>query len=287
LKNAQEKFSFLNGKTVLITGGAGSLGQALTRNILNNPIQALRILDSDENGLFEAKQKFIDNRMRFFLGDVRDLARLKRAVEGTHIIFHCAALKHVELGEINPFEVLKSNIIGTQNVIEAVLDEQNVEKFVFISTDKAVNPSNIYGVSKYFGERLTIAANNYKGDRPTVFGCIRLPNLKGSRGSVYEVWERQLKEGRPLSVTDERMERYFMDLDEGAKFVLKATAFMDKPAIIVPANVKKYKIIDLAKELSDKIEIVGARPGERIKERLLTPEERKIARRVKGMWIIE
>jgi len=275
-------------KVCLITGGAGSLGKALIKELLKFPVKAIRVLDSDENGLFNLKLEINDKRMRFLLGNVCDLDRLRRAVENVQIVWHLSAIKHVEIGELNPFEVLKVNIIGTQNVIEAVLDEKHVERSIFISSDKSVgSPTNIYGASKYFGERLTLTANNYKGDRPTVFGCIRLPNLKGSRGSVYEIWEKQLKEGRPLSVTDERMERYFMDLDEGATFILKATAFMDKPAIIVPTNVKKYKIIDLAKELSDKIEIVGARPGERIKERLLTPEERTIAKRVRGMWIIE
>lgn len=275
-------------ETVLVTGGAGSLGQALIEALLKRPIKVLRVLDVDENGLFNLRQKFTDPRMRFFLGDVRDPKRIRRAIEDVDIVYHMAALKHVELGELNPFEVLQTNIIGTQNMIEATLDEREISKFVFISSDKAVGgPVNIYGTSKFFGERLTITANNYKGDRPTIFGCVRLPNLRESRGSVYEVWERELDEGKPLSVTSPEMERYFMDLKEAAEFTLDATEAMESGQIIVPANAKCFKIIDLARQLSDNIRIVGIRPGEKIKERLLANEEMGKATQMGDMWVIK
>lgn len=276
------------GKVFLITGGAGSLGQALISVLLKHPIKVLRVFDIDENGLFNLRQNFTDERMRFFLGDVRDPKRIQRAMEDVDIVYHCAALKHVELGELNPFEVLQTNIIGTQNLIEAALDGGKVEKFVFVSSDKAVGgPVNIYGTSKFFGERLTITANNYKGDRPTAFGCVRLPNLRKSRGSVYEIWERELAGGEPLSVTSSEMERYFMNLEEAAEFILEATEAMESGQIIVPANAERSKIIELARQLSDKIRIVGVRPGENISERLMTPEEEKTAVREGSMWVIE
>lgn len=276
-----------DGKTVLITGGAGSLGQALIGLLLKQPIKVLRVLDVDENGLFNLRQKFTDERMRFFLGDIRDPKRIRRAIEDVDIVYHAAALKHVELGELNPFEVLRTNIIGTQNMIEATLDEGKVTKFVFISSDKSVGgPVNIYGTSKFFGERLTITANNYKGDRPTAFGCVRLPNLRKSRGSVYEIWDQELAEGKPLSITSPEMERYFMSLEEAAEFTLEATEVMESGQIIVPANAERFKIIDLARQLSDKINIVGVRPGENISERMMTPEEERHAVRRGNLWVI-
>lgn len=274
-------------RCILITGGAGSLGQALIEALLKRPIKILRVLDVDENGLFNLRQKFTDSRMRFFLGDIRDPKRIQRAIEDVDIVYHCAALKHVELGELNPFEVLQTNIIGTQNMIEATLDERNITKFIFISSDKAVGgPVNIYGTSKFFGERLTITANNYKGDRPTIFGCVRLPNLRKSRGSVYEIWGRELAEGKPLSITSPDMERYFMGLEEAAEFILEATEAMERGQITVPANAGRFKITDLARQLSDKIRIVGIRPGESINERLMTPEEEEVAVREGSMWVI-
>ena len=186
--------SFYKDKVVLVTGGTGSIGSEIVKKVLEHSPKAVRVLDNNETSLFELEQELNSNKIRTLIGDIRDNERLMRALEGVDIVFHAGALKHVPLCEYNPFDAVKTNVIGTQNVLNAALD-QNVDKVIVISTDKAVNPINVMGATKLLAERLTISANNYTGDKNTVFSCVRFGNVLDSRGSVVPLFKNQLKKG--------------------------------------------------------------------------------------------
>lgn len=268
-------WEYLRGKVVLVTGAAGTIGSALCEQ-LAPVVKALRCLDHSENDLFFLHQAL--PRCSPFLGDVRDLDRLRFALNGVDIVFHTAALKHVGLGEYNPFEVVQTNLQGLNNVIRSALDA-NVERVVFTSSDKAVNPTNVMGASKMMGERLIAAANEIRGTHRTRFTSVRFGNVIGSRGSVVPIFARQILRGEPVSLTDEGMTRYVMTIPEAARLVLEAGSLMRGGEVFV-TKMRALKVVDLAHAMAARlsthppqIRTIGARPGEKLFEELVSIDE--------------
>lgn len=273
-----KNFEYLRGRTVLITGAAGTIGRALTKALL--PVaKAVRCLDHSETDLFFLHQDYGHlGQLGPQLGDVRDLDRLRFAMQGADVVFHTAALKHVGLGEYNPFEVVQTNLQGLNNIIRSSLDA-NISRVIFTSSDKAVNPTNVMGASKMMGERLVSAANDIRGPRPTLFSSVRFGNVIGSRGSVVPVFARQLLRGEPVTLTDEAMTRYVMTIDEAASLVIEAGAIMRGGEVFV-TKMRALRIVDLAYAMADilaggRIELgkTGLRPGEKLYEELISAEE--------------
>jgi UDP-N-acetylglucosamine 4,6-dehydratase/5-epimerase len=261
----------LNNKSILITGGTGSFGNKFIKTILDEykPKRVI-IYSRDELKQFEMQQIWPDNEpMRYFIGDVRDYRRLKMAMSGVDIVIHAAALKQVPAAEFNPFEAVKTNIIGGQNVIDAALS-QGVKKVIALSTDKAAAPINLYGATKLTSDKLFIAANNYKGRHDIKFSVVRYGNVMGSRGSVIPFFIKK-KESGILPITDERMTRFNITLQYGVNFVLECLSKMWGGEIFVP-KIPSYKIIDVAKAIAPdaKHKIIGIRPGEKLHEEMIT-----------------
>jgi len=272
----------LKNKTILITGGAGSIGSALTKTILEFPVKAVRVLDIDEHALFQLNHYVNDTRLRLLLGSVTDKERIEMAGNDVDIIFHLAAVKNIEISEFNPIETIDTNINGAVNIIKMCM--RNKPKIFFnISTDKASNPSTLYGTTKQLSERLTSWAG-ISIDH-TNFTSIRLGNVMETRGNVFEVWKEELKNDKPLSVTHESMKRYFFHVDEAVDFILQCLPIAKSGEIIIP-KMKEYKILQLANEISKKHKIIGLRQGEKMEELLISEEEMKIAEEKKSMWII-
>jgi FlaA1/EpsC-like NDP-sugar epimerase len=271
--------------TILVTGGAGSLGRRLTKYLLNR-VKTIRVFDNNENGLARLRL-FLNNptNVRLLQGDVRDKDRLIRAMENVDICYHLAALKHVDLCESSPFESLLTNVVGTQNCIDAAL-AADVDRFIFVSSDKAVNAINTYGRCKALAESLTLDANNYKGDRRCKLSIIRPPNYLNSDGSVTKIWRYQQKHGLPLSVTNPDMCRFFMSFSEMLPFIVKCTEMMKGGEIFVPSNPQKVRIGDLARKFSDNVKIVGVRKGERMEELLIDPTELERAEKINDILVI-
>lgn len=268
-------------KTVLVTGGTGSFGKAFVKECLtNHDPKKLIIYSRDENKQFhlarELSQLFPDlqSKIRFFIGDVRDAARLKMAFREVDYVVHAAALKHVPIAEYNPFECINTNVIGSQNVITAAL-ENDVKKVVALSTDKATNPVNLYGASKLASDKIFVAANNLSGRRDSSFSVVRYGNVVGSRGSVIPFFRDLIEQGcDTLPITDERMTRFWITLDQGVQFVLSCLERMIGAEIFVP-KIPSMKITDLAKYMCPecKIEIVGIRPGEKLHETMISVDD--------------
>ena len=265
-------------KRILITGGSGTIGTALTKRLLLDG-NIVCVFDNDENGLFNLENK-IDKRfkdkVRFFLGDIRDLDRLDIACNKVESIFHCAALKHVMLNEYNPIEAVKTNVDGVSNVILAAL-RNKVERVVFTSSDKAVNPTSTMGTTKLLGERLITSANNLVGDSPTRFSSVRFGNVFNSRGSVIEIFRNQIKNRLPVTITHEDMSRFFLTTDDAVDLCILTERRM-KGAEIFIKNMGSFKITDLAlamyKDIKNvKFDYVGLKPGEKIYEELITDQE--------------
>ncbi|MHB1400182.1 MAG: UDP-N-acetylglucosamine 4,6-dehydratase (inverting) [Trichloromonadaceae bacterium] len=264
----------LNGTSILVTGGTGSFGRKFTEIILSKypQVRRLVIFSRDEMKQFEMEQDFPRDKypqIRYFIGDVRDSQRIKRAMEGIDIVIHAAALKQVPAAEYNPFECIKTNVLGAQNVIDACLDA-DVKKVVALSTDKAAAPINLYGATKLCSDKLFVAANNFKGKRDIKFSVVRYGNVMGSRGSVIPFFLKKKPEG-VLPVTDERMTRFNITLEDGVNLVLKALECMWGGEIFVP-KIPSYRILDVAKAVDPdcRIEIVGIRPGEKLHEEMIT-----------------
>lgn len=264
----------LTGKSILVTGGTGSFGKKFIETILTSYPEVKRIVvfSRDELKQFEMAQQFPPDRyrqIRYFIGDVRDKDRLYRAFEGIDIVVHAAALKQVPACEYNPFEAIKTNILGAQNIIETAV-EQGIEKVVALSTDKAAAPINLYGATKLCSDKLFVAANNFKGKKDIKFSVVRYGNVMGSRGSVIPFFLKKKREG-VLPVTDERMTRFNITLEDGVKLVLKALDIMWGGEIFVP-KIPSYRILDVAKAVDSgcRIEIVGIRPGEKLHEEMIT-----------------
>jgi len=264
----------LNNKTILITGGTGSFGKKATEIILKKyKPEKLIIFSRDELKQFEMAQKFKESeKIRYFIGDVRDKERLHRAFHGVDFVLHAAALKQVPAAEYNPFEAVKTNIIGAENVINVAID-QGVKKVVALSTDKAANPINLYGSTKLCSDKLFIAGNSYVGRDYSVFSVVRYGNVVGSRGSVIPVFLKQKEKG-VLPITDSRMTRFWITLEQGVDFVLNCLEQMVGGELFVP-KIPSINIMDLAKAIDPecKTEIVGIRPGEKLHEVMVTRDD--------------
>ena len=278
-----------NEKIILVTGGTGSLGKHFTKIMLEkyHP-RAIRIFSRDELKQHEMRQRFPDtdgSAMRYFIGDVRDLDRLKRAMDEVDIVIHAAALKQVPACEYNPFEAVKTNIHGAKNVIDAAID-MGVEQVIAVSTDKAVNPVNLYGATKLCAEKIFIQGNSYSGPGRTHFSCVRYGNVIGSRGSVVPLFMEQKKQGK-ITITDKRMTRFWITLDQAVELVIKALYHMQGGEIFVP-EIPSMKIMDLARAVAPEceVEIIGIRPGEKLHEALITKEEGRNTVAYEGMYVI-
>jgi UDP-N-acetylglucosamine 4,6-dehydratase/5-epimerase len=264
----------LSGKSILVTGGTGSFGKKFVETILFKypEIERLVVYSRDELKQFEMMQQFSDeafSQIRYFIGDVRDKDRLSRAMEGIDIVVHAAALKQVPAAEYNPFEAIKTNIIGAQNVIESCID-RGVKQVVALSTDKAAAPISLYGATKLCSDKLFVAANNFKGKHDIRFSVVRYGNVMGSRGSVIPFFIKKRADGI-LPITDERMTRFNITIDEGVNLVLYALQNMWGGEIFVP-KIPSYRILDVAEAIAPECKkvIVGIRPGEKLHEEMVT-----------------
>ena len=279
------------GKTILITGGTGSLGHALTKKLLNSGVEAIRIFSRNESNQIAMESNFDDKRLRFFVGDIRDSERLFSALEDVDIVFHAAALKHVPKIEYNPFESIKTNVIGSQNVIDNSL-KQNVEKVVCVGTDKAVSPLNTYGATKLLMEKLFVSANNYINTEKhrTKFVAVRYGNVLGSSGSVIPRFIDLIKKNKPITITDSDMTRFTITMDEALEFILNATIFGKGSEIFIP-KLKSYEMSTLIESLNElcgeiKQEFVGIRPGEKFHETLINHDEILYAWQINDMYML-
>jgi UDP-N-acetylglucosamine 4,6-dehydratase len=272
---------------IVLTGGTGSFGKKFVETILReyHP-KAIRIFSRDELKQYEMQKQISHPSLRFFIGDVRDKDRVHRALEGATLLIHAAALKHVPVCEYNPFEAVKTNVIGAQNLIEAAI-EHEIPKLVALSTDKAVSPTNLYGATKLVMERLFIAANSYVGPHKVRFACVRYGNVVGSRGSVIPLFLQQRKTGM-LTVTDQRMTRFWITLEQGVRLVIQAAETMQGGEVFVP-KIPSMRITDLARVIAPecKIQETGIRPGEKIHESLLTEDESRHALEFDDKFVIE
>jgi UDP-N-acetylglucosamine 4,6-dehydratase len=288
---------FFKDKTILVTGGTGSIGSDIARALAGTGVKAIRILSNDENGVFTLSNELDGDLYRFLVGDVRDKQRMIMACRGVDIVFHAAALKHVPLCEYNPIEAMKTNVMGTQNVVEACI-EQNVERMIFISTDKAVEPVNTMGASKLLAEKLVVNANFYKGNSRTVFSIVRFGNVMGSRGSVIPYFIDQVRNGGPVTLTSREMTRFMMFLSDAVRLIFKAT-YSAKGGEIFTFHMPVARMTDLAEVIRDevakksgkkpesvKIKMIGLRPGERMHEALMTAEEASRAKKSGELIII-
>ncbi|MFA4849320.1 MAG: UDP-N-acetylglucosamine 4,6-dehydratase family protein [Methanoregula sp.] len=289
--------NYYKGKKILVTGGVGSIGNQLVRKLLALDPEIIRILDNNETGLFDLEQELKSDKLRILIGDIRDKERLIMAMDDIDIVFHTSALKHVPICEFNPFDAVKTNVLGTQNVLEAALINE-VEKVINVSTDKAVNPTNVMGATKLLAERLTISANHYKGNKRTVFSSVRFGNVLNSRGSVIPVFKKQIETGGPVTVTDKDMTRFFMDIPAAVNLILKAGELAQGREVFI-LKMPALKIIDLAEvmimDLSrvhghdpEKIRInyIGTRCGEKLFEELMTESEAARALDRNDMYIV-
>ena len=279
------------GKTILITGGTGSLGHALTKKLLNSGVEAIRIFSRNESNQIAMESNFDDKRLRFFVGDIRDSERLFSALENVDIVFHAAALKHVPKIEYNPFESIKTNVIGSQNVIDNSL-KQNVEKVVCVGTDKAVSPLNTNGATKLLMEKLFVSANNYINTEKhrTKFVAVRYGNVLGSSGSVIPRFIDLIKKNKPITITDSDMTRFTITMDEALEFILNATIFGKGSEIFIP-KLKSYEMSTLIESLNElcgeiKQEFVGIRPGEKFHETLINHDEILYAWQINDMYML-
>ena len=279
------------GKKILITGGTGSLGQALTKRLLKKKVDTIRIFSRNEEKQVLMENKFHDKRLRFLLGDINDLERLNRAFEDIDIVFHAAALKHVPKIEYNPFEAIKTNVIGSQNVIDACL-HADVERAIAIGTDKAVSPLNTYGATKLLMEKLFVTANNYINPlkHRTKFITFRYGNVFGSSGSVVPIFVEQIKEKQKVTITDPQMTRFSITMDEALDFILNATTYGQGSEIFVP-KMRSYNIMNVADSLQSLIgnfgqEVIGIRPGEKLHEVLINEDEIRHTWEYNGMYVV-
>ena len=284
IKKSTKKISKeLKNKTVLVTGGAGSIGSHLVKKILEYPVKSVRVLDIDEHALFRLNRDVNNSRFRPLLGNILDKDRVEMAGNDVDIIFHLAAIKNIEISEFNPIETIDANVIGTVNMIKMAM-KNKPKKFLNISTDKSVASSTLYGATKLLGEKLTSWAGIHLV--PTKFATVRFGNVEESRGNVFEVWNDEVKKKKPLSITHPSMERYFFHVDEAVDFILSCLPSISSGEIFVP-KMKMYKISKLANKITKNHKIIGLRKGEKLKEILLTDEELKRATSNKKMWIIK
>jgi len=277
----------LKGKVILLTGGTGSFGNKFAEVVLReHDPKNIRIFSRGEKKQLDMRNKFDDDRLRFFIGDVRDKDRLHRAMTNVDIVVHAAALKHVPICEYNPIEAIRTNVDGAINVIDVAIDS-GVDRVMAISTDKAVHPVNLYGATKMTAEKLFIQGNSYVGKNNTKFSCVRYGNVIGSRGSVIPLFLEQKKTGQ-ITITDEKMTRFWITLEQGVKFVINCIDRMKGGETFIP-KIPSMKIIDLAESIApgSKKRITGIRPGEKIHEILLTEDEARHSREFDDSYAIE
>lgn len=279
------------GEKILITGGTGSLGQALTKKLLKTDVKTIRIFSRNENKQVQMESELNDNRLRFLIGDVRDLARLNRALEDIDIVFHAAALKHVPVIEYNPFEGIKTNVYGSQNVIDACL-QQGVKTAVCIGTDKAVSPLNTYGATKLLMEKLFVSANVFahQEKKKTKFIALRYGNVFGSSGSVVPKFLEQIRSNKKITITNPNMTRFSLTMNEALDFIVNATIHGKGSEIFIP-KLRSYSILDVKQALMELFgntgeEIVGIRPGEKLHETLINYDEIRYSWEYKNMYMI-
>ncbi|MCK9580479.1 MAG: polysaccharide biosynthesis protein [Methanoregula sp.] len=283
--------NFYQGKSILITGAAGSIGQALIEKLLEFDPKVIRLFDNNENGLFYLRQKYSNDtakKVRFLLGDIKNLNRLQYAFQGVDIVIHAASYKHVLECEYNPLDAVETNILGTANVIQAAI-HQNVKKVIFTSSDKAANPSNTMGTTKLLAEKLMIAANEY-GARTTVFSCCRFGNVVGTSGSVIPLFKKQILETHKLTITDPVMTRFMITQDTAIDLVLKAGILSEGGEIFI-FKMPVVRIDDLADAMCSRYgdarkEIIGKKPGEKMYEEIMTEEEMSRAYEGQDMYVI-
>ncbi|MGF0468592.1 UDP-N-acetylglucosamine 4,6-dehydratase (inverting) [Lysinibacillus sp. fkY74-1] len=278
--------SVLKDKVVLVTGGTGSFGKKFIGKALTLGVKKIIVFSRDELKQYEMKQEFQDERIRFFIGDVRDKDRLYRAFDGVDIVIHAAAMKHVDACEYNPFEAVKTNIHGAQNIIEAAID-RGVEKVIALSTDKACSPVNLYGATKLASDKLFVAANAYVGEKKTRFSVVRYGNVVGSRGSVVPFFKK-IKDTGKLPITDERMTRFWITLHQGVQFVLDNLERMYGGEIFVP-KIPSMKVTDLAKAIAPEceIEVIGIRPGEKLHEAMIMEDDARHTLEFDDYYVIQ
>jgi UDP-N-acetylglucosamine 4,6-dehydratase len=267
--------SQLDNSSVLITGGTGSLGKALIKYLIKyTKVRRIAIYSRDELKQHNLRNEIgEDERLRWFIGDIRDLERLKRALHGVDFVIHTAALKQVDTGEYNPMEFIKTNVLGSQNVIDASI-EAGVKKVVALSTDKASSPINLYGATKLTADKLFVAANNYSHSYGTTFAVVRYGNVMGSRGSVIPFWKSLAEAGQPLPITDLRMTRFWISIEHAVQFVMDSLEIMQGGELYVP-RIPSMRIIDLATAVAPeaKLKEVGMRPGEKLHEEMISADD--------------
>lgn len=288
--------SVFKGKNILITGGTGSIGSEIVRQLLQYKPQQIRIYSRDESKHFFLQQELGTKKngteIRYLIGDVRDKDRLEKAFLNIDVVFHAAALKHVPFCEYNPFEAIKTNVYGTQNLVDLAI-KYNVKRVVAISTDKAVNPNTVMGITKLLMERIIVGSRQYLGTAKTKFSVVRFGNVLNSRGSVVPLWKEQIKKGGPVTVTDKKMMRFFMTIPEAVDLVFLATSKMLGEEVFV-LKMEEQNIYEMAKktiaEITNnskiKIKITGIRDREKLTESLYTDEEEELMLQTKKFYII-
>ncbi len=276
------------GWTVLLSGGTGSFGRKFTEIALNETgLHKLIIFSRDELKQHEMRCRLDDPRLRFFIGDVRDKERLHRAMQGVDLVVHAAALKQVPSCEYNPFEAVKTNILGASNIIDVAIDAR-VKKVMALSTDKAVNPINLYGATKLVAEKLFVQGNAYAGAGGTRFSCVRYGNVVGSRGSVVPVFRQQRQSNGKITLTDERMTRFWITLEQGVRFVIQCVDLMQGGEVFVP-KIPSMRVADLADVVAPgcEQEVIGIRPGEKLHEVLVSRDESRCTLEFDDMYLIQ
>jgi len=289
--------NFYKNKKILVTGGVGSIGSNLVKKLLTLNPAIIRVFDNNETGLFDLEQDLHSEKIRILIGDIRDKDRLNMAMDEIDIVFHTSALKHVPLCEYNPFDAVKTNVLGTQNVLESALSNE-VEKVINVSTDKAVCPTNVMGATKLLAERLTISANYYSGNKRTVFSSVRFGNVLNSRGSVIPLFKKQIMEGGPVTITDKRMTRFFMEISSASDLILHAGEIAKGREIFI-LKMPALRIVDLAEVMIEEyapaagynpdaisLKIIGKRNGEKLYEDLMAEEEAERAYERNDMFLI-
>ena len=268
----------LNGMTILLTGGTGSFGNAFVDRVTRCwPDATVRVYSRDELKQSQMRDRFGDRQVRYLIGDVRDRARMTRAVEGADIVVHAAAMKQVPACEYNPFEAVRTNVLGAQHVVDAAIDAR-VRRVIALSTDKAVNPVNLYGATKLCAEKIFVQGNAYAAQQHTRLACVRYGNVVGSRGSVVPVFREQLARDGRITITDERMTRFWITLPQAVDLVLYALEHAEGGEVFVP-KIPSMSVVDLAHAIAPNVphELIGIRPGEKLHELLITSDEARHA----------
>ena len=280
--------SVLEGSSILVTGGTGSFGRAFLAEVLaNHNPQRIAIFSRDELKQYEMKQHYLDDeRVRFFLGDIRDRERLRMAMNGVDYVVHAAALKQVDTAEYNPMEFVKTNILGSENVLTTAIDD-GVKKIVALSTDKASSPINLYGATKLTADKLFISGNHYSYARGTKFAVVRYGNVMASRGSVIPYWRELAAQGKPLPITDTRMTRFWITLQQAVDFVIDSFSLMDGGELYVP-RIPSMKLTDLAEAIAPGAELaeIGIRPGEKLHEEMISLDDGRQTLRLPDRYVI-